>query len=80
MSWYYLDKGTYETECSENAGSFSTERLIIRCDSGGNINEVISYTTTYEQSGCSTILQETSLVSSLSLSSGTQGTKNIING
>lgn len=71
MNESYLDKGTYESDCSSLYGTSSKQRLVIRCDIGGNINEVITYSTDYVDETCGKISIETSTVARVSLASGT---------
>ena len=67
-----IDQGTYESDCNVVNGEYSKERLVIRCDMGGNVNEVISYSAEYMDDTCKKILFETSIVASVALVSETQ--------
>ena len=73
MKESYLDKGTYESDCVSLYGTSTKQRLVIRCDIGGIINEVISYSPDYVDETCGKISIETSTVASVSLASGTKG-------
>ena len=73
MNESYLDKGTYESDCSSLYGTSEKQRLVIRCDIGGNINEVITYSPDYVDETCGKISLEASIVASVSLASGTKG-------
>ena len=70
MNESYLDKGTYESDCSSLYGTSEKKRLVIRCDIGGNINEVITYSPDYVDETCGKISIETSIVASVYRASG----------
>ena len=73
MTESYLDKGTYESDCSSENGEYRKQRAIIRCDENGKINEIIQSTRDYQKEQCNSLYLEIFIAASVSLASGTEG-------
>ena len=78
MKGSYLDKGTYESDCSSENGEYRKQRAIIRCDENGNINEIIQSTRDYSKEQCKSLYLEIFIAASVSLVSGTIGNTRIV--
>lgn len=62
---YYIDAGTYESGCMYVSSNYMRYRAIVRCDSNGNINELIYYESTFYTNACTQLLVEGSIVYSV---------------
>ena len=78
MKGSYLDKGTYESDCSSENGEYRKQLAIILCDENGNINEIIQSTRYYSKEQCKSLYLEIFIAASVSLVSGTIGNTRIV--
>ena len=66
-----LDQGTYETDCLASYLYHNKRRIIVNCDSEGNINEVKYSDLTFGDDQCNELILEDQIVTSVTLESGT---------
>lgn len=75
---YYVDQGTYESDCIVDGEESQKTRVIVRCDASGNIKEIASYGMQYQDNKCHTMLLGVGVVSSLNLTAGTIGNSTLM--